>query len=300
MKILWALVALAAALFLLGIVVTLPQLIGGAILVYALGATTWISKALREAAVVALVLLSFAPTARAEDVYPNLRRITQVKLYDADSATMEFCSSLGKKDSTSGGTSRGADYKAPKRIKTAGSDTVTVSKDSGAAAFALLFEGDIIATYDSDGKRQERVVITKTSDDEIEVSSAWDLSPTGVEFYWRHVVCGDAEASGEILVDDLSSFQLRIRVRQMVVDTGTINAVIQCRDQGDDEFLDIETVQIASAGTCEACFLTRVITGETYEACRVGFLVTDDDADDTGANAEQIEVVLSGKRAVTQ
>lgn len=237
-----------------------------------------------------------AVLALASPVHADGYDISVNRLYDLDSASLIYCSSLGKAGQHgNAGTSRGADYTAPLKIKTAGSSTTTVSNVASSGAFKNVNVGDIIAVT-TDGIRLERVVVTNADDDTVTVDTAWDLTG-GFNYSWRDVSCGTGATSGSIPVADFEDFRLTAQVAQM--NATSIDLQVECKHP-EGVFLVVATKNVTAGGTGTANYLTYPAVGiagadEAFFACRVGYKVNTDDGDDTGANAEQINVFLSGR-----
>lgn len=239
-----------------------------------------------------LAAVALAATAAAQDS----RHITLAYNYDADDSTRFYCVSLGRAGSQTGGTVRGKDYQAPLKVKTVGgADDEIVSNSASSGALREIGVGDLFVLV-RNGVRTEYLVLTKADDDTITIDESVDIS-SGSFYFWRDVQCDDATDFGSIPVGDLDAFQLTVQVAQISVDAGGLDVAIECR-QANGPWLDIETVNVTTGGSGTDNFLTRVFNAETWAFCRVGVAVSDDDATDTGGDAEQVNIFVSGKGLV--
>lgn len=228
----------------------------------------------------------------------NDKSITMARLWNADSTSNTYCHTLGKRgsNSVSEGSARGADFgPSPLKVKTVGLDDEVVSATASSGALKFLDVGDLFVVS-VNGQRHEYLVIANPDDDSITLETDVDLS-TAQYFFWRKRVCGTGEDAGAIPVGDLDNFILTIHVNAMTVDAGDINVFIECRHPYGD-FLVVESAAINNGGDDTDNFLTRVFESESWDACRVGVNVEDDDDEAAAGVDEQINMYLSGKGVI--
>jgi hypothetical protein len=247
--------------------------------------------------VTALIAAAFiaAPAAAQQ----TTRRIMMQSLRDLDSASYEYCRTLGV--GTGAGAAISRNRPSPVRVTTSGSSTTVAAVVSGTAPFREIVVGDIVS-FGAVGAmlESERLVTAKASDDSITVNAAVQLdqpvtgSSNGVTFTWRRLECGTGAENGWVYLggQDVAAFHLSID--QMNVSAGGIDVRVECRAYGPSAvpnqiFLNNYTTAGIPSGRA-----VYTISRVPYDECRVGTKLGTDDGGDTGGNAEQVTITFYG------
>ena len=244
-------------------------------------------------ALLLVALLAFAPSAPAQQAADKL--LPLATLYDLDSTSYIFCSTLGQ-----GGTADGDWIGVRKLLTTSGSSTTITALNAADDPFTVVAAGDEI-TFIVQGVEYQRVIITNADDDTITVDTAINLSvtPDGGA-YWRYRTrsCGTAATDGWFSVAQYPFASVTLELNQVNV-TGHLEFKVQCRHFGsDNQPVDVYAEGMANyrSGGYDAAQADNdtiiVHNGfPVFESCRVGMLIdTADDGGDTGSNAEQVTI----------
>lgn len=241
-----------------------------------------------------LVLLVLAPVLLpAQEV--QLQHVIGVLKYELDSTSVIFCRSSGFVP--------GANF-----VETSGSST-TVTAVTG-TPFDPLAVGDFIYVAQIEARRR---VTAKASGASITVDSAVNLDrDSGYPFQYLAFTCGTTAEDGWMHIGQFG------REATVVVEINQMNATsIDVRWEARSDVPESKAVQIypASSGSSDKCgsgthasgycnftaaadpgSRVAIVVGEPWYQVRVGFKVNTDDGGDTGANAEQINVYVIGRR----
>lgn len=218
-------------------------------------------------------------------------------LYGLDSTDPIYCVVTGNNGNPFGGPIQGL-----KNITTTGSSATTDAVTASDAPFKSVVAGDLLMVAKPDGTTLLRVVISKASNDQVVVNSAWDLSQTGGwGFTYLKTICGTAATDGWIDVSNADSFDITFELDQVNA-TGGVNVQVQCMTAG----VNASPVQVFPACTSGSCntvqnYATAGVAGATtvavsfpYQKCRVAVdIATADDGDDLTTNEERIDISIT-------
>jgi len=240
-----------------------------------------------------ILLLGAAGNLRAQG---GTLEIPLVTMYDLDSTVPIYCATTG----VSGVLSPG--HPMPEKVLTVGSSTtITAVAPATTAPFTLVAAGDYLE-FVIKGVKYYRVVMTRTSADEVVVDTAIDLSAiaTGYPFTYRVRACGTTIADGWFPVAGYKGLTALLQIGQMVLTApGYIDFYVQCRAMGaDNDPIDIyspNTILTYRVGGYTAVqtqndAVAVDLTFGNFAECRVGSMINgaDDAAGDAAANMEQI------------
>lgn len=227
-------------------------------------------------ALAALLLLPAVPTAAQS----NLNASTSKALFytrDITAAAYEYCIMAG-----AGGHALGKDIEVTRPIVTSGSSTTTTSKVASQAPFLGIDVNDEISVANVDGERAYREVITNADDDTITVDTAWNLGSTGVGFWWRDNVCGNAATNGIITVAGRETVTFDIQV--ITLNATSIDVQVEGRNQGAGTgWTPLVTASYTATGG-GAIVVNRL----GYQQLRLGVKVTGD----AGAQSVTAKVIV--------
>lgn len=239
-----------------------------------------------------LFLASALPAAAGSDQTANF-----AILYGLDSTDPIYCVVTGNNGSPFGGP-----IQSLKNITTTGSSATTDAVTASDAPFKSVVAGDLLMVAKPDGTTLLRVVISKASNDQVVVNSAWDLSQTGGwGFTYLKTTCGTAATDGWIDVSNADSFDITFELDQVNA-TGGINMRVECLAAG----VNASPVQVfpaCSSGACDTvqnyttagiASATTVAVSFPFQKCRVGIDIhTADDGGDLTTNEERIDISLT-------
>ena len=216
-------------------------------------------------------------------------------LYDLDATAITYCKVLG---------AGGSPFNGPKPGDGTVTSTSTTLDFTTADATSNMGTNDIILT-NVDNVVQKLIVLSVTDGNTVVVRTAPSPALTAAQFSWYDTECGTAATSGWISLEELEpGSHVTLAIIQANV-TGGIDVRGECRGA----YLGATANQVFPACTTGACGTVQNYAGtvgitstttiaELTMACeefRVGLLInTADDGGDTGANAEQITIGLSG------
>jgi len=195
----------------------------------------------------------------------------------------------------------GEGVKSPLKAKTTSGAQVTIEAFTALSApFAPLVAGDLLifpnaptvvnagpsgVNVQGKTRRQERVIVTATDDNNSDVNAAIDLSQdsTGYNFYWKKFVTGVETTDGWFDVASFAGVEFHIVVTTLAADS--IDYSIECRHtQANSAPAQVFVGSIASdtlGSNSDTLYL-----GIPFDQCRVGLKVTGD----TGDQAVWVEV----------
>jgi hypothetical protein len=197
----------------------------------------------------------------------------------------------------------GSGVKWPSKVKTtAGAQATIEAFTASSAPFAALVAGDLLMfpnapTVPNTGasgfvnvqgrtQRQERVIVTATDANNVDVDTAIDLSQdaTGYNFYWKKFVTGVETTDGWFSVGNFDGVEFDIQVTTIAATS--IDYSIECRHAGVNaaaKQLDVGSISSATLGSNSHTFYL----GLPYDQCRVGLKVTGD----AGTQAVWVSIV---------
>ena len=202
-----------------------------------------------------------------------------VAKYQLDSASYIYC--------MTGPTNPG-----PGRVKTSGSSATVTAVAGLDDPFTNVAVGDELIF--GSGIGTERVVTARASATSITVDSAVNLdTASGFEFTYAHPACGTGVADGWFIPGP-GKHTITIVYRQGDL-TGGLDFDLETRARSTIG----SAVQILTGNIPATTALvngTTFVLGETTNSFRVGLRYNTADASDAGANAEQIDIILSTER----
>lgn len=224
----------------------------------------------------ALACLAFAPPPNA--AAQNQTEIVLAAVYDLDAAAYTYCRTVGM-------NGRADDQEIPGRVllSTSGSSTTV----TGTNAFANVAVGDILFINDQ-GVIEQRTVTARASASSITVNAAVNI--TSAPFNYRKLQCGTADTSGAFAVDGWTQMTVQVILAQE--NSASTDYKIQCRLRGPGTAWSDINGPNNDTTTFNDIFATTIAFGE----CRVGAQVNTDDGGDTGVNAEQLTILVTGYR----
>ena len=236
----------------------------------------------------ALALLTLLPTIAEAQGQP-VSRTLGVK-FDLDSASYTAVCTTGANNNTLDSPIAGRS-----RVGNSSSSTTITAEDGTLDIFALLAVGDILWINVS-GTTYERRIDTKTSDDEVVLNEAIDLSADDDGYTWGWFdatsTTGD---SCWVPVRAFSDWVFTVAVEQISV-TGGIDIALQCKPYGTGSAaVTASSVTNVTTAGLSGRIMYYSAPGFRPDACRVVFKIgSADDGTDTGADAEQINVYFTG------
>jgi hypothetical protein len=193
------------------------------------------------------------------------------------------------------------------RVQDATSTTMTAVSGT---PFANVAVGDMITGVDqpsSGGESFVNSVVARASATSITINTAIspDVNPTLTSATLKHrtLACGTAPNSGAFNVAIFKYFTVQIDIQQMVLltpGTSSIDTRIVCRTGNMSQWLQVYPILVPPAVT--PSYVSSTVVGgwartfnEEFSQCRVGMKINSaDDAGDTGTNAEQVTVTVTG------
>lgn len=244
--------------------------------------------------------LAALPVASSAQNVQRSAAVTLVANYNLTATSYTYSFFRGPDDANA--DPLGSGVKWPSKVKTTSGAQVTVEAFTASSApFAALVAGDLLIfpnapTVTNSGpsgvnvqgrtQRQERVIVTATDANNVDVDTAIDLSQdsTGYNFYWKKFKTGTETTDGWFSVGNFAGVKFDIQVTDIHADS--IDYSIECRGSSVNatpKQLDSGSITSETLGSNSHTFYL----GIPYDQCRVGLKVTND----TGAQAVWVEIV---------
>jgi hypothetical protein len=186
------------------------------------------------------------------------------------------------------------------RVTAAASTTITAVSGT---PFANVAVGDMLHIVDGATDIRRAVTVRNSSTSVVVSGLAVTLTSGKIQSDSAKVSCGTTAAFGAFSTAGFETIGVQVDIGQQV-NTGGLQFHLQCRASGDAEWvqqypvLTFPVVALSYTGALASPNTGRFNLGskDAFSHCRVGmFIVTNDDGNDLGTNAEQITITLTGR-----